>query len=188
MENSRVAFLTNYLRQITALVDSLNERALDEIIEACLACRQRGSKCILVGNGAANSIASHFSLDFGKQAKWDAISFTDPALITAYVNDFGAEYAMARYVERYGLHGDILFAVSASGASKNILEAVKTAKSKNMLVVGLSGFGPAAKLHELSDYSINVESRAYNIIEGIHALAMGLICDGIIGASEYAVS
>ena len=80
---------------------------------------------------------------------------TDTSALTAIGNDYGYHYAFARQVEAIGNEGDILIGISTSGRSKNVIEAMKSAKKKNITTVGLLG-EDGRDMGKTADYQINI--------------------------------
>ena len=74
-----------------------------------------------------------------ERAALPAISISDPSHISCVANDYGYDYVFSRFIDAFGKDGDVLLAISTSGNSKNIINAIKSAKNKNMIVIGLSG-------------------------------------------------
>ena len=149
---------------------------------------KNGNKVIFSGNGASAAIASHAALDFTKQGKIKSSTFHDPALITAYANDYGYEKWLAKILESHMQKNDTLVLISVSGESPNIIEAAKYAKSKNIKLVTFTGKNENNSLKNLGDINFWVNSNAYNIVEGIHMIWLTTVVDMIIGKSEYSVS
>ena len=81
------------------------------------------------------------------------MAISDPGYITCAANDFGYEFIFSRFIESHGQKGDVLFALSTSGGSKNVLAAVKTAKELGMTVISLTGKRGSA-IGSLADYDI----------------------------------
>jgi len=141
---------------------------------------QNGNKIISCGNGGSMCDAMHFAEELSGRYRNDrpaypAISISDPAHLSCVANDYGYEFVFSRMVEAIGRKGDVLFALSTSGNSENVINAIMVAKEKGMLVIGLSGKdgGQIAKLCDVeirapkSDYA----DRAQEIhIKVIHAL------------------
>ena len=103
----------------------------------------RGNKVISCGNGGSMCDAMHFAEELtgrfrDTRPSLPAIAISDPSHISCVANDFGVDYIFSRYVEGIGRKGDVLLAISTSGNSKNIINAVNAAKSKGMFVVGLT--------------------------------------------------
>ena len=149
--------------------------------------KEAGGKMMFAGNGASASMASHFALDFTKQAGIRAISFNDAPLLTAYANDYGYEHWVARAVEHHGRERDVAVLISSSGRSPNMVNAAETCRDRGVDVVTFTGFAPDNPLKSLGDINFWAESEAYNVVESTHTLWLGLLCDLIIGKREYEV-
>lgn len=183
------AFISNYLRECAEYLSNID--VSDDIIMAkkiILNAKQSGGKIMFAGNGASASIASHASLDFTKQAKVKSVNFNEAAFVTALSNDFGYENWMQKAVEFYSDPDDVLVLISSSGASNNIINCAKYAKSVGIKLITFSGFSESNFLKSTGDINFWIDSRAYNMIEGIHQVWLLAICDLIIGKSEYTVS
>lgn len=107
-------------------------------------CINNGGKIISCGNGGSMCDAMHFAEELSGRFREDrpalpAIAISDPSHITCVSNDYGFEYAFSRFVEAMGKPGDVLLAISTSGNSPNILQAVEAARNKKMHVIGLTG-------------------------------------------------
>lgn len=105
--------------------------------------KQRG-KVFSCGNGGSHCNAMHFAEELTgryrhNRAGYAAISISDPSYLSCVSNDFGYEYVFSRYIESVGNVRDVLFAISTSGKSINILNAIKSAHIKGMKVVFLTG-------------------------------------------------
>lgn len=163
----------------------------ENIIEAkkiILETKSADKKLIFAGNGASASIANHASLDFTKQGKVKSVNFNESAFITAFANDFGYDHWVEKAVEHYGEVGDTLILISCSGTSKNVVNAAKYARKNGINVITFTGFLESNPLKEAGHINFWIDSKAYNIIEGIHQIWLLSICDLIIGRTEYSVS
>ena len=103
-----------------------------------------GGKIISCGNGGSMCDAMHFAEELTGRYRDNrpsiaAISISDPSHITCVGNDYGFDFIFSRYLEGVGRENDVLLAISTSGNSKNVLNAIKVAKEKKMLVIGLTG-------------------------------------------------
>jgi D-sedoheptulose 7-phosphate isomerase len=103
-----------------------------------------GNKVISCGNGGSMCDAMHFAEELSGRFREDrkalpAISISDASHISCVGNDYGYEFVFSRYLEAMGKDGDVLLAISTSGNSKNVLNAIKVAKMKGMKVIGLTG-------------------------------------------------
>lgn len=181
--------LRKYFLDLTDLITGVETVAkLEEFGELLISARKDGRRLLLFGNGAAASICSHAALDFTKQGGLESLCFHDPALITAFANDFGYENVIKEIIRAYGRPNDIVVFLSVSGESPNIIEGVKYAKTTGYNVVGFSGRNQNNSLAQLSDTSFWVDSHAYNIVENCHSSWLLSLVDYLIGASVYEVS
>ncbi len=138
------------------------------------------SQVFFIGNGGSSAIASHQAIDYWKNGHIKATAFNDGALLTCLSNDFGYEYVFQKPLERFAAKGDILFAISSSGNSKNIINAVRAARKKRLSTVTLSGFGKDNKLRKCGDINFYVPSFSYGIVEIAHLSICHSILDFII--------
>jgi len=147
----------------------------------------RRNKVIFAGNGASATIASHCALDFTKQAGIRSVCFNEAAILTAYGNDYGYEWWVARAMEHYADDGDLAFLISSSGKSANVLRAAEYANDHGLSLITLSGFAPDNPLRALGQINLWCNSRSYNTVETAHMLWLVALCDLIIGKREYGV-
>lgn len=103
-----------------------------------------GNKVLSCGNGGSMCDAMHFAEELSGRFRdhrkaLPAISISDPSHISCVANDYGYDKVFSRYIEALGNKGDVLLAISTSGNSANIVNAVKAAKEKGMFVIGLTG-------------------------------------------------
>ncbi len=182
-------FLKHIEQQYQMLLN--NNDVLEQVIKAkdlLIKQNKRGKKVMFAGNGASAAIASHCALDFTKQAKIRSICFNDSAFITAFANDYGYKNWVEKALSFHGEEGDVVILISSSGSSLNIVNAAKYAIDNGMLVLSFSGFKETNPLNQLGDIKFWVNSKAYNIIENMHQIWLLMICDLIIGKTEYSVS
>jgi D-sedoheptulose 7-phosphate isomerase len=156
--------------------------------DLAVAVRERKRKLMLAGNGGSAATASHLTVDFTKQAKLRAVCFSDPALVTAFANDYGFEDSLAKAVEFYADEGDALVLISVSGRSPNVVAAARYAKSRGMPVVSFTGTSSDNPLRAASDIDFFVDSRAYNIVECTHMIWLTTVVDMLMGRAEYNVT
>lgn len=149
---------------------------------------ERGGRVIFIGNGGSAGIASHLAIDLSKNASLPAVCFSDASMMSCLANDYGFEEWIAHAVRLNAREGDCLVAISSSGRSKNILNAVGKARAMKLDVVTLSGMSPDNPLRELGDVNYYVDSRSYNIVETAHQFWMMAVIDLIIGRAEYPAS
>ena len=181
--------LNTYLDEFSKLVNTSEVRnKLGLVGEMLEAQRDNGGRLLIFGNGAASSIAGHAALDFTKQGELRSLCFHDPALLTAFANDFGYENAYAEIISHYYEETDIVIFVSVSGESPNIVQGLKKAKDLGLRTIGFSGKNQDNSLNRSAEYIFWVDSQAYNIVENVHSIWLLSLCDFIIGKSVYEVS
>ena len=138
-------------------------------------------KIMFVGNGGSAGISGHLAIDFAKNGGVRAVTFNDASSLTCLGNDLGYDQVFAKQVEMQGFAGDALIAISSSGASKNILNAVHTAKRMNCDIITLSGFSPENPLRRLGDVNFYVDSGVYGFVETGHQTILHAILDTAMG-------
>lgn len=168
--------------------DFVRFRALDRRLEAIgaltVGALKAGRKVLVCGNGGSASQADHFAGELvgrfrGERPSLPAIALSSsPAGVTAIGNDYGYDRIFARQVESLGAAGDVLFALTTSGKSPNVLEAVKQAKMQGVVTVGFLGKdgGPLAPL---CDHTLIVPSQSTARIQEMHILAIHIVCEMI---------
>jgi D-sedoheptulose 7-phosphate isomerase len=119
-------------------------RKIQEAGDVMLKAVTNSNKIISCGNGGSMCDAMHFAEELSGKFREDrkalpAVSISDASHLSCVANDYGYEFVFSRYIEALGNNGDVLLAISTSGNSKNILNAVKVAKVKGMKVIGLTG-------------------------------------------------
>ncbi len=140
-----------------------------------------GKKVLLIGNGGSAADAQHMATELvgrlqRERAALPAIALTtDTSLLTALANDRGYDTVFSRQIEALATAGDVLIALSTSGTSTNILQAVKTAKSKGIQVIALTG-KTGGKLKSLADLTIAVPSENTQRIQEAHLTVEHIIC------------
>ena len=138
-------------------------------------------KILICGNGGSASDAQHFAAELVGRFKKDRKAFpaislnTDTSAITAIANDYDYSKVFSRQIEGIGNKGDLLFAISTSGKSKNIIEAALTARSKNIKVIGLTG-AKNSILEKCSDICIKAPSDITCHIQELHITIIHLLC------------
>lgn len=181
--------LNAYFSDLAKLVcDPAQVEKLYGVSEIFETQRDNNGRLLLFGNGAAASIASHAALDMTKQGGLVSLSFHDPALLTAFANDYGYENAFKEIIRAYHQSGDICIFLSVSGESPNIVEAAKFASNLGLTVIGFSGRDAGNSLAAVSDISLWVDSQAYNIVENTHSSWLLSLVDVLLGKAVYEVS
>jgi D-inositol-3-phosphate glycosyltransferase len=148
---------------------------------------ESGGKLLICGNGGSAADAQHFAAEFVGRFKHSerpglpALALTaDGAILTAWANDAGFDKVFARQIEAYGRHGDVVLAISTSGRSMNVVQALEAARARNLRSVALLGCdGGLAR--QLADVSIVVPSSDPQHIQEVQILILHLICQLVEG-------
>ena len=146
---------------------------IEKAAQICVEALREGNKIISCGNGGSLCDATHFAEELtgryrDSRCPLPAIAINDPAYMTCVGNDFGFQNVFSRYVEGVGSKGDVLLAISTSGNSQNILDAVAKAQQRGMKVISLTSLG-VNKLSSLSDVAICTPKTAHSDrIQEIH--------------------
>ena len=141
-----------------------------------------GNKVLFCGNGGSSADATHLAAELLGRFKYDrdplpAFSLTDnTASITAIANDVGYERAFSRQVRGLGVEGDVLIALSTSGTSPNVVDAVEAAREIGMRTVGMTG-ADGGRLPELCDLCLRVPSEDTARIQEGYMLAAHTVCE-----------
>lgn len=142
--------------------------------------KEKQSWLFFIGNGGSSAIASHMTADYMKNGGMNTYSLYDNAVTTCMGNDYGYESIFSKPMEFLVRKGDLVVAISSSGNSPNIINAIETAKAKEARVITLTGFLPDNRAKQLGDINIYVPCEKYGIVESIHNLMLQQIVDIIM--------
>ena len=154
--------------------------ALMMVIHAVYKKAKSGGRIFFIGNGGSASIASHVVTDFIRSVKIPAIAFNDASLLTCLSNDLGYEHVFENPVGLFMTSRDVLFAISSSGQSKNILRGVSAARKSKGLIITFSGFKNNNPLRKLGGFNFYVPSSQYGHVEILHLAICHLIADMMV--------
>lgn len=169
-------------------LESLDQTKLQKAADNIVDCIIRERKIFTIGNGASAAIAQHWACDYTKgcstvtsetsprpSVRPEVISLaTNIPLITAIANDISFNRIFSFQLERVSHPGDLLIAVSSSGNSPNIIEALKVAKLLNMFTISLTGF-TGGYCEQLADINLTVDVQEYEATEDCHQAIMHMI-------------
>lgn len=164
------------------LRDETLQQNLKEVSRQIIQCFNKGGKVLFCGNGGSAADAQHLAAELSGRFYFDRKPLPAEAVhvntsfLTAVSNDYSFDKAYARYIESAGRKGDILIAISTSGNSKNIVEAMQQAHRSDMYVVAMTG-ETGGKMKEHADLLLNVPSRDTPRIQEVHILLGHILCE-----------
>ncbi len=160
-----------------ALLDTLAE-----VSERIVRCYKAGGKVLFCGNGGSAADAQHLAAELSGRFYFDRTPLPAEAVhvntsfLTAVSNDYNFEKAYARYIESAGQKGDVLIAISTSGNSQNIIQAMQQARELGMHVVAMTG-KTGGKMKGHADQLLNVPSKDTPRIQEAHILMGHIFCE-----------
>ena len=163
------------------LADASNIVLIENICNSITNAFKNGRKVLLCGNGGSAADAQHIAAEFSGRFKINRPALPAEALhvntsyLTAVGNDYGFDVIYSRMIEGIGCEGDVLIALSTSGNSTNILNAVKAAKSKSMVTIGMTGIS-GGDMNDHCDFIIKIPSSNTPRIQESHILVGHIIC------------
>lgn len=179
-------FIDSYFQEIIKCIVLMDKVSLEKMIELVLDAYKNDKNIYIIGNGGAASTASHIACDLGKgtlsrvydqnEKRLRVLSLTDNvALLTAYANDLSYDDIFTQQLRNLIRRDDIVLAISGSGNTKNILNAVSYAKKIGAKTIGLTGFNTEGKLSQIADLPIVVNTSHYGPLEDIHMMIGHLV-------------
>lgn len=154
---------------------------IEDIAAAIIACMKGGHKALIFGNGGSAADAQHIAAEFVNRFRLNrrplpAIALTtDTSVITSIANDFGYELIFDKQVEALAQPGDVVWGISTSGSSANVVKALKTAKEMGLATIGFSG--ARGQMAELCDYLVWADSQDTPRIQEAHITVAHIICE-----------
>ncbi len=179
-------YLRTYVQEAQSVLSSPFLLAgIERIVPILLRARSEDRTIFFFGNGGSASTASHFVTDIAKVAggtegrgpgrRFRCVSLNDniPGM-TAWANDVGYAEIFSGQLKALAVKGDVALAISGSGNSPNVLEAVKTARALGMTTIGLTGMG-GGKLKDLVDVAMVVQSNSMQHTEDTHLIVLHIL-------------
>jgi D-sedoheptulose 7-phosphate isomerase len=180
----------SYARELGELLTKLPFDSIRHVVDLLLEAYQEGRRLILMGNGGSAATASHLVADFQKMVfllggrPFRALSCADSMpLVTAWANDTAFANSFAEQVRTWAEPRDLVFAISTSGNSRNILRAVDVARECRATTIGLSGYA-GGQLASKVDISLLVPCDNVQQIEDIHMILGHLLFSSMLAALQ----
>ncbi|HUJ82383.1 MAG TPA: SIS domain-containing protein [Candidatus Acidoferrales bacterium] len=167
----------DYVDELRAILERLDYAMIDRFTEAIWRGYEQGRTLFIFGNGGSAALASHLATDMGKgtvageRARLRVISLTDNVpLMTAWANDFGYDNIFAEQLRGLVQRGDLAFAISGSGNSKNVVLGIEAAREAGATAMVLTGFD-GGRVKELCELCLVVPSNNMQHVEDAHLCA-----------------
>lgn len=167
-------FAADYFGRIAEAISASDLSALDGIVSAVRDAIDNDRFIFICGNGGSAGIANHSLCDFLKCVRTDTglmprfMSLSaHTEMNSALANDISYDEVFAYQLESMARPGDLLWTVSSSGDSQNVVRAIETAKEKGMTSISFTGFS-GGRSRELADLNAHVEAQNYGVIEDVH--------------------
>lgn len=172
-------FADRYLMYVSEVLSNIDREAIATFADVLLAARERQATIFFIGNGGSAATASHWVNDLTRWRgrPFRALSLTENvAMLTAVANDYGYDHVFRWQLENLMTPGDVVVAISASGNSPNIVEAMEYARAHEGITVGLTGFDGGA-LRELVEINVHVPTSVgeYGPTEDAHLILDHLV-------------
>ena len=183
MRGSDVADAT--LSEAIALHQRVREAGLERTTaaaDAIVASLRQGGKVLVFGNGGSAADAAHAAAELVGRYRRDrpgyaAVALTaDPSVLTSIANDYGFERVFARQIEALGRPGDVVFAITTSGESRNTVAGLEAARAQKLTTIALTGRDGGAA-GRLADIHVNVASDSTPRVQEVHRTLLHVICD-----------
>lgn len=168
--------ITTYIENEIKVIKSLDVEAINDVLNLLEKTLEAEKNIYIFGNGGSSATASHFQNDFNKgiseytekKFRFQCLNDNVPTVM-AIANDIGFEEIFRFQLKGKLQPGDVIFAISGSGNSKNVINAVEYAKSCGNTIVGITGFS-GGKLKEMCDISLHVPVNSMQITEDVHMI------------------
>ena len=173
--------VTDYVTALQQTIEQLPRQEIAQVMDLLHVARLDGRQIFIMGNGGSASTATHFVCDLAKNTRkegwphFKVIGLTDNmAIFSAYANDEGYESIFAQQLANLVAAEDIVIGISASGNSKNVLNAIALAKNANATTIGFTGFD-GGSLASMVDINLHVKSNIIEHVEDIHLMLEHMI-------------
>jgi len=184
--------ITKRIREGISVKERLLEdvEMLEKMATVLVDCMRGGGKVIFFGNGGSAADAQHLAAELSGRFYMDRPSLpalslsTNSSTLTAIGNDYGFEHVFARQLPGVGARGDVVVAISTSGNSRNVIEAIRLAKSIGMITFGWTG-REGGELAQMVDYALRIRADESPRIQEAHILVGHILCE-IVEAKLFA--
>lgn len=177
--------INDYRNQLSEGLKHINHFVFKDVVDVLVNAFNARANIFVCGNGGSSAISEHFTCDHSKGINSNTNYFpkfinlsSNVSLVTAYANDVGYEYIFSEQINNLADNGDVLIAISSSGNSPNIINAIDTAKNLGLTVITFTGFdGGLAKDKSYCNFHIPINN--YGIVEDCHQIIMHMLAQYI---------
>jgi len=170
--------VVGYLKDLNETIEKFDANAIAHLANRIREAQDNDKFIFIFGNGGCVANSMHFGCDMGKgllfenRERYKVLALTENiSLITAWANDTGYEHIFWRQLQVFLHKGDLVFALSGSGNSVNVLKAVEYAKQQGNEVIAISGFD-GGQLAQLADFCYVVPSNNMQVVEDAHSIIL----------------
>ena len=185
-------WINDYLKAQKAALDSIPADAVARLIQTFARALKEDRQIFVFGNGGSAMNSSHFATDLGKGSsdkvgrRFRVISLNDNvSWMTALGNDYAYDQIFVRQLENYGRSGDLVFALSVSGNSPNVVKALEWANAKGLHTIVLVG-GKRGRMAEIARDAVVIDSTHYGRVEDAQMAICHLICYAFMENPDWA--
>lgn len=154
-------------------IEALKNSNIEEEFDNFKRVFNNAEKIIVLGNGGSNAIASHISQDFVKFHGKKSLCFSDPSMLTCFINDFGMENAYRKFLEAYVSEDTLVILISSAGNSKNILNCVEYCSENKINYGVLTAFKPDNPVRTRAydaKFNYYIDTTSYGVAECVHQI------------------
>ncbi|HLV35165.1 MAG TPA: SIS domain-containing protein [Spirillospora sp.] len=178
--------IRQYFATVQSVLNTVPFDAADAVVDVLMQANRAGKTVFICGNGGSATTATHFACDLAKrtivegQPRFRVIALTDNiALMTALSNDISYDQVFAEQLRPLVCAGDVVIAISGSGNSPNVLNAVAVANAAGATTIGFCGFA-GGKLKDMVDLPVHIPHHNMAMVEDIHLMLEHAICEKLL--------
>lgn len=178
--------IRHYFATVQSVLNTVPFDAADAVVDVLMQANRAGRTVYICGNGGSATTATHFACDLAKrtivegQPRFRVIALTDNiALMTALSNDISYDQVFAEQLRPLVRAGDVVIAISGSGNSPNVLNAVAVANAAGATTIGFCGFA-GGRLKDMVDLPVHIPHHNMAMVEDIHLMLEHAICEKLL--------
>lgn len=182
--------MDDYIREIMEIINKTSfstresdcgyREGIQLLVDFFTGKKEAFANVYFIGNGGSAAIASHMTADFMKNGGMNTCSLYDNAVTTCMGNDYGYQDVFSRPLSFLAKEGDLLVAISSSGKSQNIINAIEAVREKKAEVITFTGFSRDNPVRGMGDINVFVPCDSYGKVESIHNLILQEVADLIM--------